>query len=287
MYVLQLLVNGLLTGATYAVVGVGFSLVWGVMNVVNLAHGAFVVVGAFITYTLFRSLGLDPFLTIPAVAAAGFALGYLIQRYIINLIVKAPPFMTLVLTFGLSIFMVNLALRIWTANYQTVAPSYINQSLSLGALTIPYVRIGVLAVSLVLTGLLSWFLDRTKTGRAIKATRMDLEAAQMTGVRVGQVYAISFGIGAACAAVAGTLVSLTSPITPVMGGFYLGVAFVVCALGGLGDIRGALVGGLILGILETIATALFGVAYQAAFAYFILLLVFLVRPHGLIGREYY
>ena len=268
-------------------VGLGFSLVWGVMNVINLSHGAFVMIGAYVTFWLFRLMGLDPFLTLPASFIIVGVLGYLLQYFVINRIVRAPSFMTLIMTYGISIILVNMAILLWTADFRTVTPSYADETLVLGSIYIPYTKLSALAIVILLTILFSYILNNTRLGRSIRATRMDLEAARLMGVNVSNVYALTFAVGAGLAAVAGSLISLLYPITPVMGNFYTGIAFVVCALGGLGGVRGALVGGLVLGIVESLAVWLFGVEFQQAVAYIVLVLVLIFLPRGLLGQEYY
>jgi branched-chain amino acid transport system permease protein len=284
---LQALVNGLLLGGIYAIVALGFSLVWGVMNVINISHGAFVMLGAFATYWLFVRLGLDPFLGCLVAMVAMFVLGYGIQKYLINLVVRAPIAMTLILTFGLNLLIVNFGLLAWSADFRSVTTPYAGEGLSLGTLVIPYARAGTLVVALLASLALFAFMARTRTGNAIRATRMDLEAALGVGVRIDRIYALAFAIGAGLAGLAGGLISATLPITPIMGLSYTGKAFVVSALGGLGNMGGALVGGLVLGVAETLGATLLGPGYQDAIGYTLMVLVLLLRPSGLLGRAYY
>jgi branched-chain amino acid transport system permease protein len=284
---LQAVINGLLLGGIYAVVALGFSLVWGVMNVINVSHGAFVMLGAFATYWLFVLFGLDPFVGAPLAMVALFVVGYAIQKYVINLVVRAPIYMTLILTFGLDLLIVNLGLIAWSADFRSVNTAYAGQGLVLGSLVIPYARAGTLLLALLASAALFAFMDRTRTGNAIRATRMDLEAAEGVGVRIDRIYALTFAIGAALAGLAGGLISATLPITPIMGLTYTGKAFVVTALGGLGNMGGALVGGIVLGLAETLGATLFGPGYQDAIGYVLLVLILVVRPAGLLGRAYY
>ena len=285
--ILQAVINGLLLGGIYAVVALGFSLVWGVMNVINVSHGAFVMLGAFATYWLFVLFGLDPFVGAPLAMVALFVVGYAIQKYVINLVVRAPIYMTLILTFGLDLLIVNLGLIAWSADFRSVNTAYAGQGLVLGPLVIPYARAGTLLVALLASAALFAFMDRTRTGNAIRATRMDIEAAEGVGVRIDRIYALTFAIGAALAGLAGGLISATLPITPIMGLTYTGKAFVVTALGGLGNMGGALIGGIVLGLAETLGATLFGPGYQDAIGYVLLVLILVVRPAGLLGRAYY
>jgi branched-chain amino acid transport system permease protein len=289
----QDLVNGILAGGILAVVALGFSLVWGIMNIINLAHGAFVMLGAYVTWQLFTSFHLDPFLSLPISFGLLFALGYLIQRYLINWVTRAPLLTTFLLTFGLSLLIVNVALQIWTGDTRGVTTAYSGTNFTLGGVTVPWAKVYTLIAALAITGVMQLWLTRSRTGRAIRATSMDIGAAQLAGVRVARIYAIVFGLGAGLAGVAGTLVSLSYSLNPAMGQPFLIKAFVVCVLGGLGSVQGALVGGLTYGIVEAFAAQLdftigsqhiSGTGLQDAVALIVLLIVLIVRPTGIMGR---
>ncbi|HXP93963.1 MAG TPA: branched-chain amino acid ABC transporter permease, partial [Candidatus Binatia bacterium] len=205
---LQDLVNGILAGGILAVVALGFSLVWGIMNIINLAHGAFIMLGAYITYQLFTSLHVDPFASIPISFAIMFAFGYVIQKYVINNVARAPVLTTFLLTFGLSLLLVNLALMIWSGDARAVTPTYAGSNFSVGPVTIPWAKLATLACALAITALMQLWLARSKLGRAIRATSMDIGAAQLSGVRVAQVYSIVYALGAGLGGAAGSLLSL-------------------------------------------------------------------------------
>jgi branched-chain amino acid transport system permease protein len=283
----QVLVNGLLLGGIYAAVGLGFSLTWGVLNIINIAHGAMVMLGAYVTFFLFSTLGVDPFLSIPVSMALLFSLGYVLQRFLINRVIPHGVFMTLVLTFGISLFLIDMALFAFSGDYRSVTPTYAGVGLNLGGVTLPYQRLGVLAVSLFLVFALHLFLGRSKLGRAIRATALNRQSAQLVGVDVFQIYAITFGIGAALAGAAGSLLSTTITITPVMGNTFIGKAFVVATLGGLGTVQGALIGGLLLGLAESLGASLVGPSYQQAIGYAILVAVLVLRPEGIMGKQFF
>lgn len=283
----QVIVNGLLLGAIYAAVGVGFSLTWGVLNIINIAHGATVMLGAYVTWWLFTSFGLDPFLSLPISMAATFVLGYVLQRYLINRVIPHGVFMTLVLTFGISLLLIDLALIAFTGDYRSVTPWYAGAGFNLGGVIVPYQRLGVFVTSLLLVAGLNALLNSTKLGRAIRATALNRQAAQLTGVDIYRIYAITFGIGAAMAGAAGSLLSATQTITPVMGNTFIGKSFVIATLGGLGTVQGALVGGLVLGLVESLGSALIGPSYQQAIGYAILVLVLVFRPEGIMGRQFF
>lgn len=283
----QAVLNGVLLGGVYACVGLGFSLVWGVTNVINLAHGAMITLGAYVTFWAYRGAGLDPFLSLPLAMLALALLGYAIQRYLVNLVVRSGVFMTLILTFGLQLILIDAALFAFTGDYRAVTPSYGGAGLDLGVVVVPYVRVAIFAISLLLTVLLHLFVSRTRTGRAIRATALNRDAAQLVGVDIGRIYAVTFALGAALAGAAGSLLSTLYTITPVMGQPLLGKAFVIACLGGLGTMWGSLVGGLILGLAETAGAATIGPAYQQAISFGLLVLILAVRPEGILGRKFF
>src|SRR5439155_25780487 len=170
MLLLEIVINGVLLGALYTCIGVGFSIIWGVMNLINLAHGTMIMAGAYIAFVLFTAFGLDPFLSIPVSAAVLFVLGYGLQKYVVNLVVKGSISMTLILTFGFDLLLVNLLLALFTADTRSVTPAYGGLAIAWGGIRISYIRLGVFAMALLLTALLHLFLERTRLGNAIKAT---------------------------------------------------------------------------------------------------------------------
>lgn len=289
----QDLVNGILAGGILALVALGFSLVWGIMNIINLAHGAFIMLGAYVTYQLYQSFHIDPFLSLPISFVALFVLGWLIQRYLINWVARAPILTTFLLTFGLSLLLVNVALIVWTGDTRGVTTPYSGANFTLAGVTVPWAKLYTLLTALAITGVMQLWLTRSKTGRAIRATSMDIGAAQLSGVRTANIYAIVFALSAGLAGVAGTLISLSYALTPTMGDPFLIKAFVVCVLGGLGSVQGALIGGLVYGIVEAFATQIdltigtqhiSGSGLQDAIALVVLLIVLIVRPTGIVGK---
>jgi branched-chain amino acid transport system permease protein len=289
----QDLVNGILAGGILAVVALGFSLVWGIMNIINLAHGAYIMLGAYVTWQLFTSFHVDPFVSLPVSFVVLFALGYLIQKYLINWVVRAPVLTTFLITFGLSLLIVNVALLIWTGDTRGVTTAYSGTNFSVAGITVPWAKLYTLIAALLITGVMQLWLTRSRTGRAIRATSMDIGAAQLSGVRVAQIFSIVYGLGAGLAGVAGTLLSLSYSLNPSMGQPFLIKAFVVCVLGGLGSVQGALVGGLVYGIVEAFASQIdftigsqhiSGTGLQDAVALVVLLIVLIVRPTGIMGR---
>jgi len=286
-YIVQLVVLGLLIGGVYVAVGVGFGLVWGVLNIVNLSHGALVIVGSYLTWKLFSSYGLDPFLSLPLDAALLFAIGYALQRLLINRVIRAPLLFTFLLTFGVNLVIINVLLFLFKSDFRSVTPSYAGAGLNLGPLVLPYTRLASLAIALLLAGILGLILGRTRTGLAIQAVGADRDAAQLVGIDLRHIYALTFGLGAACAGVAGGLIALIQAITPTAGEPYTLQAFVVVILGGLGRVSATVVGGLLFGLIEVFAQSIpgSGSVYANAIAFGLLVLVLVTRPQGLLGRK--
>jgi branched-chain amino acid transport system permease protein len=284
---LQATINGLLEGGLLALVAVGFSLVWGVMNIVNLSHGALVLIGAYIAWQLNTSLGLEPLLGMFVAGAALLAAGYVIQRYLINLVVNAPIWMTLLLTFGLSLLLVNGLILLFTGDFRSVHTSYGANGLAIGDLRVPYARLIAFAIAVGFTLGLVWFMNRTRLGLAIKATGMDRSAARLMGVKVRQVYAITFGIAAGLAGAAGAIHGTIDTFSPNDAGAFTLQSFVIAVLGGLGNMWGALAGGILLGVVQAWSGQYLGGTLINAVAFAVLVTVLIVRPAGLLGKPYY
>jgi branched-chain amino acid transport system permease protein len=282
----QLVILGLLSGGVYVAVGVGFGLVWGVLNIVNLAHGALVIIGGYLTWQIFTKFGLDPFLTLPIDAVLLFVLGYALQRGVINRIIRAPLLFTFLLTFGVNLVIVNILLLIFGSDYRSVAPSYSGQGFEFGSIVISYVRLMSLVAAILLAAGLAFLLNRTRIGLAISAIAADRDAAQLVGIDLRHAYAVTYGLGAACAGVAGGLIALIQAITPTAGEPYTLQAFVVVILGGLGRVSATVVGGLAFGLVEAFGQSIPGVGsvFANAIAFGLMVLVLVTRPQGLMGR---
>lgn len=286
MDVAQHLVNGLLQGCILALVGLGFSMVWGILNIINLAHAAFIMLAAYMTYFLWSGTGLDPFLSLPLTMVTLFLGGFVLQKYVINLVMRASVLTTFLLTYGIEALLINLALRFFSADTRQSKPLYANASLDLGGLHLPYTQLGAVVVALGVTYLLYIFLDHTKTGSSIRAVGQDQVAARLMGIDIGRTYALTYGIGAALAAASGTLLSTTNGFSPNSFGPLNVLAFSVVVLGGLGSIPGALIGGLAFGLIyEVGGTYVLGQRDLLIFA--ILILVLVVKPTGLLGKVGY
>ena len=282
---LQVLVNGILQGGLYAIMALGLALVWGVLNIVNLAHGAFIMVGAYISWHLFTYLHLDPFIGLPITAIVMFGLGYAIQRGILNLIARAPMFNTLLITFGFEVILTYLVQLAFSADFKTINPSYAGSSFTLGVVTVPLVRFAAFGAALVLTLAMWIFLLHTRLGRAIRATAQNLVAARLYGVEPRHLYAVTFGLGLALAGAAGGLYGTVSQINPYIGASLTVKSFAIGIVGGLDSPLGAIVGGLIIGVVEALTALYIGPTYTDVASFGILILVLIVRPSGLLGRS--
>lgn len=281
----QILVNGIVLGALYACIAVGFSLVWGVLNVINMMHGSFIILGGYLTFFAWFHLKIDPVLALPVVAAILYGLGFALQYLFINKVVTAPVLTTLTLTFGLDMILYNLMTVFFTATPRRV-------TLDLGSVEVlgavmPRDRLLGMALALVLTGILYLVMRGSRIGRAIVAVRMDRQAAALMGIQVNRIYAITFGVGALMAGAAGAVFAMVFPVTTNLTGTFLGKAFVICVIGGLGSVPGALVGGIALGIIESFAGYLIGPQHAITLGFLIMLLLLVVRPTGLVGVKGY
>jgi len=245
-----------------------------------------IVIGSFITFILFKTIGLDPFLSLPISMAILFFLGYFVQKYLLNFVVKVGIFLSLALTFGLDLVLINTVLLIFTGDYRSVTPSYSGSFFQLEKMVIPYVRLAILLICFLLTVCLQLFMTKTRIGNAIRATAQNREAATMVGVNVSKIYSITLAISAALAGACGSLISTIQSFTPFEGGFFIMKAFIICVLGGLGNIWGAIVGGLTLGIVETMGARFLGTGFQEAISAIIMILVLIFLPKGIVGSKY-
>jgi branched-chain amino acid transport system permease protein len=287
MIYLQIAANGLVLGGLYACIAVGFSLVWGVLNVINILHGSFIVLGSYVAYFGYVHLGIHPFVSTVIAGAVLYGLGYLLQAGIINRVIAAPVLITLTLTFGLDLILNNAMLLAFTADYQAVNLARPLGTVQLGPVFLPGDRLAAMVLALLLTLLLYRLLRDSRIGRAIVAVRMDREAAALMGVDVPRINAVTFAIGAFMAGAAGALLSIIFPISPLNGPLFLGKAFIVCVLGGLGSVPGAMLGGLVLGVIESFTSFWFGPERAVTISFALLLVLLFVRPSGLMGRRGY
>lgn len=285
MLFVQVLVNGLALGGLYACIAAGFSLVWGVLNIINILHGSLIVLGGYLAFFAYQLLGISPFLFSPVAGAFTFALGFLLQRIMINPVMGRPVLITLVLTFGLNLVLDNAMLSLFKADYRKIILQPPLGVFEFGNVIVPADRVYATAVGLLLVGGLWALLRVTQLGRAIVAVRMDRDAAALMGIDVKRTYAIAFAIGTFMAGAAGALLAAIFPISPVSSGGYLGKAFIICVLGGLGSVPGVVVGGFALGIIESFGALALGPENALTVSFVLLLLLLVFRPAGLLGRR--
>ena len=277
----QVIISGLLAGALYALVALGLSLIFGVMRVINTAHGTLMMLGAYTTFWVYQSFGLNPYLSLLVSMPTLFIVGVLLQRTLIAPVVDAPELSSLLVTFGISIALVNLTHLAFTSDLRAV--EYLTGSILLGPFAISKSRAIAFVFAVAITALAFLFLERTKLGKAIRATSQSREVALVCGIDVGRVHMIAFGLASALAAAGGSLVAVMVAIQPEMGTVYTFKSFLVIVLGGAGNYPGALLGGLLLGLVEQLASLFLTTQVSEAVAYVLLVVVLLLRPTGLLG----
>lgn len=284
-YFAQALVNGLVGGGLLALIAVGFTLVWGVLNTVNLAHGALVVLGAYMTWLLVTKAGVNPVLAAAAAAAIGLGVGYALQRWLLNLVARAPVLLPLLVTFGVGLLLDRALTAVFSSDDREILTAYSLSALRLGGLYIPVLGLVSLLLAIVVTLGCAAALGRTRYGMAIRAVGMDRDAARLMGIRIRHVYSLTFGIGVALAALAGSAVAILGTFSPHSAEMYTLDSFVIAVVGGVGNIRGALIGGLSLGVLEALAAQYVSGTLESATMFAVLLAVLIFRPGGLLGRS--
>jgi branched-subunit amino acid ABC-type transport system permease component len=281
--ILRLPVDGLLIGFVYGIAAMGLTLIWGVMNVINLAHGPIIALGMFGVYLLFTNLGMHPYLTLFLVAGAGLLLGMLIYVIAIHRVINAPHLSTLLATFAVNMIIIGLGTAAFSTTPRNVDFSL--GSIQLGPITILGTRVVAALVAILVTAGLYLFLYRTTPGKHIRAVANNRMAAELMGIPSARVLALSFGIGTMLAAIAGGLVATFFPFTILAGGTYELKSFVIGVLGGLGNPLGALVGGLVLGMLEGIIPYFMKTTWVPVIEFVLFVVILLVRPTGLLGGK--
>jgi branched-chain amino acid transport system permease protein len=279
----QVIISGLLAGSLYAMVALGLGLIFGVMRVLNVAHGPILMLGAYVTYWLFSTVGLDPYLSLLISMPILFLFGMVLQRFLVRRVVDAPELSSLLLTFGVAIALVNLAQLAFTSDLRSV--EYLTGSFMLGPFAFSKSRVIACLFAIAITGGAFLFLQKTRLGKAIRAVSQSREVAQVCGVNVQRIHMIAFGIASALAAAGGSLVAVMVAIQPEMGQVYTFKSFLVIVLGGAGNYPGALLGGLLLGLIEQLSSLFLTTQVNEAVAYLLLVVVLLMRPTGLLtGR---
>jgi branched-chain amino acid transport system permease protein len=282
---LQTLILGLLVGGVYALLASGLTLIFGVMNVINIAHGAFLILAAFLTYSLWEAIGLDPLLAIFVTTPTMFAFGWLLYKGTVGRIRRAPVAASVLLTFGLALVLEGLMGMIWGNTSHSVRPSYANESFEIGSLFLPKAQVFGGGVALVVLASLYLMLTRTWTGRAIRASAVNPQGAALVGVNTAAVAAMTFALGVASAGAGGSIVSVLYPFLP--GSHYQWIARLlgIIVLGGMGSLPGALIGALALGVAETMTVTYISPAWATAVPYVFVFVVLLLRPQGLLGSR--
>lgn len=282
---LQSLISGILIGGVYALIGIGLTIIFGVMRVINFAHGDLLMLGMYATFFLFTLFHVDPFVSIVITLPLMFAFGALLQKVIINRILGALPQNQILLTIGLGLIMSNTIMLAFTSDYRILSTTYSSSSVNLLGISISYPLVISFAITAVITAALYWFLLKTDTGQAIRATAQDREAARLMGINVARMSVIAFGLGAALAGAAGSLISPTYYIFPQVGSIFTLKAFVIVVLGGMGSIVGATLGGVLIGVAESIGGVYLGSGWKEVIVFVLFLLVLLFKPSGLFGKS--
>lgn len=282
--VIQLIINGLLLGGIYALISIGLTLIFGVLEIINFAHGEFLMLSMYTSYWLFQLLGVDPYLSLLMVIPIFFLIGMAVQRIIIQPIINAPPLNQIFVTIGLSLILQNVALLFWKADYRTVRTIYSTLCLKTGGLMISFPRLVAFVLALAIISILLVFLKRTYTGKAIRALAQERRAAMLMGINIYRTYQIAFGIGIACVGAAGAMLMPIYYAFPTVGALFVLIAFVVVILGGYNSLVGALIGGLIIGVVEAFSGFFISPHLKEAIYFVIFILILLFRPTGLFGR---
>ena len=277
----QVIISGLLAGALYSMVALGLALIYGVMRVINIAHGTILMLGAYTTFWWFRLLGINPFVSLLVSIPLLFLLGMFLQRTLVTRVVDAPELSSLLLTFGISIALVNIAQLAFSSDVRSV--EFLTGAFLVGPFALSKSRLVAFAFAVAITAIAYWFLQRTKLGKAIRATSQSSDVAMVCGINVQRIHLYSFGIASALAAAGGSLVAVIVAIQPEMGQVYTFKSFLVIVLGGAGNYPGALLGGMLLGLVEQLSSLFLTTQVSEAVAYVLLVLVLLLRPTGLLG----
>lgn len=281
---LQTLGSGVLIGLIYALVAIGLTMIFGVMDIVNFSHGEFLMLGMYSTFWMYSLYALDPIYSLPITAIALFVLGVVLYQVVIKRIIDAPMLSQIFTTFGLMIFFRGLAQYLWKPDFRTIEKSLVSGQTSLLGIQLGTPQIVAGFGAIVITGALYLFLTRTRMGAALEATAADKEAAQLMGIDSQRMFTLAWGVGAACAGLAGALLSTFFPIFPEVGASFILIAFVVVNLGGFGSVTGAFIAGVLIGVVEVMGGYLLGPQFKLAIVLLIFLAVLMFRPQGLMGR---
>jgi branched-chain amino acid transport system permease protein len=282
---LQSLLSGILVGGVYALIGIGLTIIFGVMRVINFAHGDLLMLGMYVTWGVFTLFSIDPYLSLVITAPVLFLWGALLQKVFINRVLNALPQNQILLTIGLGLVMSNAVMLGFTSDYRILTTTYSSSSFKLLGLSVSQPLLYSFLVTVAITAALFWFLQTTDTGQAIRATAQDRDAAQLMGINVKRMSVLAFGLGTALAGIAGALLAPTYYIFPQVGGPFTLKAFVVVVLGGMGSIVGATLGGILIGVTESLSAVYIASGLKELVVYVLFLLILLFRPSGLLGKS--
>jgi len=282
---LQSLISGILVGGVYALIGIGLTIIFGVMRVINFAHGDLLMLGMYATYFLFSLLHIDPFVSIIIIIPLMFLFGAFLQTVFINRALNALPQNQILLTIGMGLVMSNSIMLAFTSDYRILTTTYSSSSVIVMGISISEPLVYSFIITAAITAVLYWFLYRTDTGQAVRATAQHREAAQLMGINVKRMSVLAFGIGTALAGTAGALISPTYYIFPQVGSVFTLKAFVITVLGGMGSIVGAMLGGVLIGVAESVGGVYLGSGWKDVIVFVLFLLVLLFKPSGLLGTS--
>jgi len=281
---LSTLISALLMGMLFALVALGLAIIFGVMNIVNFAHGEFLMVGMYTAFLTATILSIDPLLTLPVAAMVGFLLGIASYYMLVRYLLKGPMIAQLLGTFGLMIFLRYLAMCIFGPDYKTLEHGLlIGKSIMWGPVVLSYPRLGTAVLSMLAFGIIYWMMDYTRLGKALKATALDVEAASYMGIDTERMRGLAWGLGGATVGIAGALLINFYYVFPTIGILFCMIAFATVALGGFGSIKGAFIAGLIMGLIIDLGGTYIGPQYKFALIYLTFFLVVVIRPKGLFG----
>lgn len=277
------LMNGLLIGLMYSLIAIGLTMIWGVMNIINFAHADFLMVGMFTSFWLYTLYGVDPIFSIPVCGGLLFLLGWLIYKYLVSKVMTGPALAQVVVTFGVSIFIANTAVLLWSPDFRMIEKPLLAGTWDFGTIQLSIPKAVASIGSVLISLALFLFLRKTKTGKAILATEMNRSSALLMGINTERVNALSFAIGSSLVGIAGAFLSMYYYIYPQVGGTFGLISFCIVALGGFGSIEGAFLAGILIGIVQTLGGYFFDPAYKYAIVFAMYLITVWIRPQGLMG----
>ncbi|MCX5819901.1 MAG: branched-chain amino acid ABC transporter permease [Deltaproteobacteria bacterium] len=284
---IQTVTSGVLLGGLYGLIALGMTLIFGVMRIINLAHGEFLMIGMYVSYILFTKFGVDPYLSIVVSVPLLFVIGIAIQRFLLMPLIKAkaPGENQILMTAGIGLVLTNAALLIFSPNYFTVLTTYSNATASIGKISVSLPLLWDFLICFGITGILYLFIMKTDTGCSIRAVAQNIDSARLMGINTDRIMIITFGVGAALVGAAGTLFMPIFYVFPAIGELFTLKAFIVTVLGGMGSALGALVGGVTLGVVEQMGASYISMALKDVLGFVIFVLVLIFRPSGLVGKS--